>query len=65
MIQANIAKDLVEQKASLASPDRKTELMEAIDRTYMDNHATVIKLSDQDIAMAQMIATHEDDLSHA
>ena len=65
MTKANIAKELIAENPNLASPLCMEKLMEAIDRIYMDNHATVITLSDQDIAMAQMMATHEDDLSRA
>ncbi len=49
MTKANIAKELITKKPNLASPNCIEKLMEAIDRIYMDNDATVITLSDQDI----------------
>ncbi len=65
MIKANIAKDLVADSPDLVSPDKKTELMEAIDQVYEGDHAVTIKLDEEEIAEAQMAMAHEDDLPQA
>ena len=65
MIQAKIAKDLVTENPGLVSPDKKEELMEAIEKVYKADHAVVIHLDDRDIAAARMAMTHEDDLPQA
>ena len=65
MIQAKIAKDLVTENPGLVSPDKKDELMEAIEKVYKADHAVVIHLDDRDIAAARMAMTHEDDLPQA
>ena len=65
MIVANIAKDLVTENPGLVSPDKKAELMEAIDQVYQADHAVVIKLDDLDIAAAGMAMTHEGDVPQA
>ena len=65
MSKANIAKDLVAQNPGLVNPDRKSELMEAINVVYESDHAVVIKLSDQDMALAKKAMTHKEDLPQA
>ncbi len=62
MIKADIAKDLVAETPRLVLPEKKTELMAAIDQIYQADHAVVIKLDDVQIAAAEMAMTHEDDL---
>jgi len=62
MNRANIAKDLISQNPNLASPDRQKELMETIDKIFMEEHVVTIKLDEKDIAKARMAVTHEDDL---
>jgi hypothetical protein len=39
--------------------------MAAIERVYDADHAVVVKLSERDIAAADMVATNEDDLPQA
>ena len=63
--RANIAKKLVAADPSLISPDKQAELMKEIDDIYKRDHAVVIKLSDADVAAAEMSITHEDDLPQA
>ena len=62
MIDAEFAKKLVTKDPGLASPDRKDELMEAIDKVYCGEHAVEIQLDERDIASVKMQLTHEDDL---
>jgi hypothetical protein len=65
MIKAEIAKDITTKDPSLLSPEKKPELMAAIERVYDADHAVVVKLSERDIAAADMVATNEDDLPQA
>ena len=62
---AKIAKKLVAEKSELKLPENKQELMDSIKLIYERDHMITINLTDTDIAYAQMIATHEDDLSQA
>ena len=61
-VQAEIAKGLVGADPGLVASERRTELMAAIEKTYSDRHAVVVELTDEDRALARLIATHEDDL---
>lgn len=61
-IKANIAKTLVEGDPSLLDPENKDKLLAEIEAIYDRDHAIVVTLSPEDLAFAQMIATHEDDL---
>ena len=62
MIMANIAKELIAKNRGLALPSRWQELMEAVHQAYETAHSVKIILSDQDIKLAELIATHEEDL---
>jgi hypothetical protein len=64
-IKAKIAKTLVYEEPGLVAPDRRSELMQRIESVYDRDHAVRITLSDEDIALAQRLATHEDDLPQA
>lgn len=65
MTQAYIAKELIAENPNLASPNCMEELMETIDIIYMNNHTALNELGDWGLAIMQMIAAQEDDLSHA
>jgi hypothetical protein len=61
-IQAKIAKQLVEADSTLVQPERSEEFLNKIDEIYDREHTVTITLSDQDIALACLLSTHEDDL---
>lgn len=65
MIEANIAKGLIDENPDLASPSKKAELIEAIDRVYQADHAVVVTLDTADIAASVMFVTDERDLPQA
>lgn len=62
MIKGKIAKDLVAENDGLLSPDRRQELMDKIDRVYEADHAVIVRLSDEEIAFAELFAAADDDL---
>ena len=64
-IKAKIAKTLVESQAALLRPENKDRLMSEMDAIYDRDHAVFITLGPEDIALAKMLATHEDDLPKA
>ena len=64
-IQAKIAKTLVASDAALAEPENSDRLMSEMEAIYDRDHAVVITLGPEDIALAEMLATHEDDLPKA
>jgi hypothetical protein len=61
-IQAKIAKQLVEADSALIQAERREEFLNKIDEIYDREHTVTITLSDQDIALACLLSTHEDDL---
>jgi hypothetical protein len=63
--QADIAKKLVEQDPTLLEPENKDTLLRTIKSIYDRDHAVTITLTPEDIALATMLATHEDDLPSA
>jgi hypothetical protein len=65
MTQAEIAKGLVEKDSSLLLPENRDRLLKEMRSIYDRDHAVVIKLTPEDIAVADMLATHEDDLPRA
>ena len=65
MTWANIAKALIADDAELALPENKDRLPQAIDAVYNRDHAVKVTMSPQDLAVARMCATHEDDLPKA
>ena len=65
MIQAEIAKDLVARNPELLAADNRKHLIQAVKAIYNRDHAITVTLTDEDMAVARMIATHEDDLPHA
>jgi hypothetical protein len=62
---ANIVQKLISKDPGFSSPDRMDELMDTMRKIYDEEHAIVFEISDEDVAFANMIATHEDDLPQA
>ena len=60
--KAKIAKTLVEKDTTLLEPDNKDKLLAEMEAIYDRDHAVVVTLGPEDLAFAQMLATHEDDL---
>ncbi|MGC1181174.1 MAG: hypothetical protein WA884_19660 [Methyloceanibacter sp.] len=63
--QAQIAKRLLEADPGLVLPERRAELMDKIETIYDRDHAIHVTLSDEEMALAQMTVTHEDNLPKA
>lgn len=64
-IKAKIAKTLVVSDATLVQPENKGRLLAEVEAIYDRDHAVIVTLSPDDMAFAQMLATHEDDLPNA
>jgi hypothetical protein len=60
-----IGKALVEKDPTFANPDRKHDLLKAIDETYKRDHCVTVTLTEQEMAEAKMRVTHERDLLRA
>jgi hypothetical protein len=65
MIMADLAKTLVEKDPSLLNPENREKLLAEIDEVFLGEHAIQVKLTPEDIAVAEMRVTHEDDLPQA
>ena len=65
MCQAAIAKKLVEKDPTLLLPINKDKLRNEIKSIYDREHAVIVTLDAQDMALVRMISTHEDDLPRA
>jgi hypothetical protein len=63
--QAKIAKMLVDKDAALLAPENKDKLLNEMKAIYDRDHTVTIKLGPEDLALAQMLATHEDELPRA
>jgi hypothetical protein len=63
--KAKIAKVLISEDPGLVAPERRTELMQKIESIYDRDHAVYVTLSEEEIGLALMVATHEDDLGRA
>jgi hypothetical protein len=61
--QAKIAKKLVEEDAAVI--DGKEKLLAEIEAIYDRDHAVVVTLGPEDLALASMVSTHKDDLPQA
>jgi hypothetical protein len=61
--KAKIAKRLVEEDATIIGD--KDKLLAEINAIYRRDHAAVVTLGPEDLALAKMLATHEDDLPQA
>ena len=62
---AEEAKKLVENDPTLLLSENKDKLLNGARSIYDRDHAVTVTLSPEDIALAEMIATHEDDLPKA
>jgi hypothetical protein len=62
---AEKAKKLVENDPRLLLSENKDKLRNGARSTYDRDHAETVTLTPEDIALAKMIATHEDDLLKA
>lgn len=65
MRQAEIGKALAEKDASLLLPENRNKFLSEIETVYKRDHADTVTLSSVQIALAEMFATHEDDLPSA
>jgi hypothetical protein len=65
MIMAEIGKALVEKDSSLVKSENKEKLLAKVDEVFLGEHVTRVELTPEDVALAEMIATHEDDLPQA
>jgi hypothetical protein len=65
MTQAEIAKDLVARNPELLAAGNRKHLIQAVEAIYNRDHAVTVTLTDEDMALARMMATHEDDLPQA
>jgi hypothetical protein len=63
--QAQIAKQLVKDDPRLTLSEERKRFMSTIETIYDRDHAIKITLTDRDLALAKMIATHEDDMGQA
>jgi hypothetical protein len=66
MIQAEIGKTLVEKDPSLLLPENRDKLLAEMRLIYdRGGHTVKVTLTQEEISLAEMIATHEDDLPKA
>jgi hypothetical protein len=65
MIQAEIARKLVETNPSLLLPSNHDKLHDKMVSIYHGEHAVTVTLTEEEVALARMIATTEDDLPQA
>jgi hypothetical protein len=62
MIKAEIAKKLTDKEPGLLMPTNKDKLRKEIDTIYDSEHAVIVTLGPGDIAAAEMLVSHKDDL---
>jgi hypothetical protein len=65
MVEVGIAKKLVEEDPVFLAPENKDRLLRKIKSIYERDHVVTITPSPEDLAFANMVATHEDDLPSA
>ena len=65
MIKAEIAKRLIADSPDLLAEDKRPDLIKGVNLVYDRDHTVVVTLTDEDLAVARMAATHEDDLPQA
>jgi hypothetical protein len=65
MIEAEIAKTLVEKDPSLLLPRNKDKLRNDVRSIYDREHAVKVTLGPKDLALVRMLSTDEDDLPRA
>jgi hypothetical protein len=63
--QADIAKKLAEEDPALLAAENKDQLLRKMEAIYDRDHAVKITLTEEDMALATMLAAHEDDLPSA
>jgi hypothetical protein len=62
MTKAQVAKSLVHRSPELMLSTNKDRLLSLVDEIFERDHTVWIKLSAEQVALAEMLATHEDDL---
>jgi hypothetical protein len=62
---AETAKKLVEHDPTLLLPKNKDKLLNEAGSIYKGDHTVTVTLTPEDLALVNMIATHEDDLPKA
>jgi len=62
MIRANIAKALVEGNPSLTEPVNRDALLQGIEKVYLEKHAVSVRLTDHDLAAAEMLMVRTENL---
>jgi hypothetical protein len=62
MCKAEIAKKLLEKDTALLLPENKEKLLNGIKSVYDREHTVTVTLTPQEVAVAKMAVTHEDDL---
>ena len=64
-VKATIAKKLTDDNPQLLLPEMRENLMASIEEIYDRDHAVKVTLTEEDIASALMLGTHEDDMGQA
>ena len=64
-IMADIAKELVKKNPELLLSANMDKLLSEIELVYDRDHTVKITLTPEEVAIAEMMVTHEDDLPHA
>jgi hypothetical protein len=65
MIKAKIGKTLVEGDRGLAAPGKRDALLAAIEAIYDRDHAVKITLTEEDLALVELMVARTDDLPKA
>jgi hypothetical protein len=65
MTMAEIARELVSRNPELVCPEKKDELMAAINAEYTRKHDVIVQLDEKDDALVKMLATDSEDLPQA
>lgn len=63
--KAKIAKTLVETDPSLAAPEKRDALLDAVEAIYDQDHAIKVRLTERDLAIVDMMVARTDDLPKA
>jgi hypothetical protein len=51
--------------SSLVKSENKEKLLAKVDEVFLGEHVTRVEVTPEEVALAEMIATHEDDLPQA
>ena len=65
MLQAEIAKTLVEKDPSLLLLTNKDKLRNEVESIYNREHVVTVTLGPEDLALVRMLSADEDDLPRA